>query len=94
MLDLAIHIIETKAGHFHPDKFEDHYERALRELIRRKLRAIEKPKATTRPGDQSHGGVTAACRTRARIEAAREATRPRAAAHGRKGRATHVHKAT
>jgi DNA end-binding protein Ku len=49
MLDLAIHIIETKAGHFHPDKFEDHYERALRELIRRKLRGekIEKPRTAS-----------------------------------------------
>lgn len=49
MLDLATHIIETKAGHFHPDKFEDHYERALMDLIRRKLRGekIEKPRAAS-----------------------------------------------
>ena len=36
MLDLATHIVETKAGHFKPDKFEDHYESALRNLIKRK----------------------------------------------------------
>jgi DNA end-binding protein Ku len=36
MLDLAIHIVESKAGHFHPEQFEDHYERALQELIRKK----------------------------------------------------------
>ncbi len=36
MLDLAIHIVETKAGHFAPEKFEDRYEQALVELIRRK----------------------------------------------------------
>src|SRR6266852_6005679 len=29
------HVIKTKSGHFHPDKFEDHYESALRELVRR-----------------------------------------------------------
>ena len=29
MLDLAKHIVETKAGHFEPAKFEDHYEAAL-----------------------------------------------------------------
>ena len=46
MLDLATHIVTTKAGHFHPEQFEDHYERALRELIQRKQRGekIEKPR--------------------------------------------------
>ena len=36
MLDLAKHIVETKAGHFEPSKFEDHYEAALRELLEKK----------------------------------------------------------
>ncbi len=36
MVDLAIHIVKTKSGHFQPDKFEDHYENALRELIKQK----------------------------------------------------------
>jgi DNA end-binding protein Ku len=36
MLDLATHIVETKAGHFDPEKFEDRYEDALKDLIRRK----------------------------------------------------------
>ena len=46
MLDLAVHIIATKAGHFEPEKFEDHYESALRELIKKKQlgEKIEKPK--------------------------------------------------
>src|SRR5262245_10289061 len=46
MLDLAAHIIASKAGHFEPAAFEDHYESALRALIKRKLRGarIEKPK--------------------------------------------------
>src|SRR3981081_1967612 len=45
MVDLAIHIVETKAGHFEPEKFEDHYENALKELIKKKQRGekIEKP---------------------------------------------------
>jgi DNA end-binding protein Ku len=38
MLNLARHIIENKLGHFEPDELEDRYERALRELIRRKQR--------------------------------------------------------
>jgi DNA end-binding protein Ku len=46
MVDLATHIVTTKAGHFHPEQFEDHYEHALRELIQRKQRGekIERPK--------------------------------------------------
>ena len=43
MSRLAGHIIETKASHFDPKKFEDHYETALVELLRKKQegRAIE-----------------------------------------------------
>jgi len=29
MLDLALHIVETKRGDFDPEKFEDQYEDAL-----------------------------------------------------------------
>jgi non-homologous end joining protein Ku len=36
MLELATHIVETKAGHFNPDKFEDRYEDALKDLIKKK----------------------------------------------------------
>jgi DNA end-binding protein Ku len=36
MLELAGHIIETKSGHFDPRKFEDQYEDALKDLIRKK----------------------------------------------------------
>ena len=43
MKQLAGHIIDTKASHFDPKKFEDHYETALVELLRKKQagRAIE-----------------------------------------------------
>jgi len=36
MRQLAAHIIETKASHFDPKKFEDHYETKLVELLREK----------------------------------------------------------
>ena len=36
MLDLASHIMKTKAGHFEPSKFEDQYEDALKELLKKK----------------------------------------------------------
>jgi DNA end-binding protein Ku len=46
MVELAIHIVTTKAGHFQPKEFEDHYEGALRELIKKKQRGekIGKPR--------------------------------------------------
>jgi DNA end-binding protein Ku len=49
MLELATHIIATKAGQFQPEKFEDHYERALGELVKKKQRGekIAKPKELT-----------------------------------------------
>jgi DNA end-binding protein Ku len=36
MLDLASHIIKTKTRHFRPEKFEDQYEDALKDLLRKK----------------------------------------------------------
>jgi DNA end-binding protein Ku len=36
MIELATHIIDTMAGHFDPEKFDDRYEDAMRELIKRK----------------------------------------------------------
>jgi DNA end-binding protein Ku len=36
MLELATHIVETKKGHFKPEQFEDRYEDALKELLKKK----------------------------------------------------------
>ncbi|MCA1398413.1 MULTISPECIES: Ku protein [unclassified Bradyrhizobium] len=49
MLDLAKHIVNQKAGRFDPEKFEDHYETALVDLINQKragkvIRPKERPK--------------------------------------------------
>jgi len=41
MMDLAQHIVKTKTGHFEPDKFEDHYEAALKELVEKKMKGIK-----------------------------------------------------
>jgi DNA end-binding protein Ku len=48
MLDLARHIVNQKAGHFEPDKFEDQYETALIDLINQK-RAGKPITAKARP---------------------------------------------
>src|SRR6202045_4275724 len=46
MIDLAVHIVETKTGHFKPQQFKDEYEDALKELLRKKQKGerIEAPK--------------------------------------------------
>ena len=36
MVELASHILDTKAAHFDPSKFKDEYENALKTLVRRK----------------------------------------------------------
>ena len=41
MMDLAQHIVKTKTGHFEPDKFEDHYEAAMKELVEKKMKGIK-----------------------------------------------------
>ena len=50
MLELAIHIVETKKGKFEPQKFEDQYEDALKDLIRKKQKGekIERPREPQR----------------------------------------------
>lgn len=55
MLELAQHILKTKAGEFDPTKFEDRYEDALAELVKakiegRKIIPFKRPE-TTKPND-------------------------------------------
>jgi DNA end-binding protein Ku len=51
MLDLAKHIVEQKSGTFEPEKFEDHYESALVDLINKKRSGIRMPaKAAPKTG--------------------------------------------
>lgn len=53
MLDLAQHIVEGKSGEFEPEKFEDHYETALIELINKKKNGqrIEAPAKSRTAGN-------------------------------------------
>ena len=47
MVDLAAHLLDTKASKFNPDKFKDKYEAALKALVKRKAagKTIEVPEA-------------------------------------------------
>lgn len=53
MLDLAKHIVEQKSGHFDPEKFEDHYESALQDLLQKK----QKGQPIERRASRSSGNV-------------------------------------
>ena len=54
MLDLARHIVEKKSGAFEPDKFEDHYEAALIDLIDRKRSGV---RLTAKAAPKTAGNV-------------------------------------
>ena len=51
MIELAGHILDTKAAHFDPSKFKDEYEDALRKLVKRKAagKTIETAEPEERP---------------------------------------------
>ena len=83
MLELATHIVHSKAGHFKPDKFEDHYENALKALIKRKQEG--KPIETTKDREPAKviDLMEALRRSAGKDGAARPATRRSTAAHRR-----------
>jgi DNA end-binding protein Ku len=85
MLDLAKHIVQQKSGHFEPEKFEDHYEAALTELINKKrngerITPVSKPAS----GDNVISLMDALKRSISGKPAAAE--KPAAAAKGKKSR--------
>ncbi|WP_027524674.1 Ku protein [Bradyrhizobium sp. Ec3.3] len=53
MVELAGHILHTKAAHFDPRKFKDEYEDALKALVKRKAsgKKIELPEPEERPSN-------------------------------------------
>jgi len=50
MIELASHILDTKAAHFDPSKFKDEYENALKTLVKRK--AAGKPVKAVEPEEK------------------------------------------
>ncbi len=53
MVELAGHILQTKAAHFDPSEFKDQYETALKALVKRKAagKPIKLPEPEERPGN-------------------------------------------
>ena len=74
MLDLAIHIVETKKGKFEPQKFEDQYEDALKDLIRKK----QKGEKIERPSEPQRSNVVDLMDALKRSVAADKGPRPQA----------------
>ncbi len=72
MLKLATHILETKKGHFEPEKFEDRYENALKDLIKAK-RAGKAPPTLAEPRPSNVVNLMDALRRSAKAERRRPA---------------------
>jgi len=83
MLDLAKHIVQTKSGHFNPDKFEDHYEEALKELLSKK-QAGQRITATKAPKPTNVVNLMDALRKSVEAEGETGRAAPRRAAVNRK----------
>ena len=83
MLELASHIVTTKAGHFEPSKFEDQYEDALKELIEKKRegKPIERPE---RPKPTNVVNLMDALRQSVEASGASTASKPKADAPARR----------
>jgi DNA end-binding protein Ku len=56
MIELASHILDTKAAHFDPSKFKDEYENALKALVKRK--AAGKPIKAAAPKEKPENVVS------------------------------------
>jgi DNA end-binding protein Ku len=56
MVELASHILDSKAAHFDPSKFKDEYENALKALVKRK--AAGKPVKAAAPKEKSDNVVS------------------------------------
>ncbi|QQO18058.1 Ku protein [Bradyrhizobium diazoefficiens] len=88
MLELAKHIVNQKAGRFDPEKFEDHYEAALVELINQKragkvIHPKERPKGEN-VVDLLEALRQSVGREAAPAKAAKPAKKPRKPAAGQK----------
>jgi DNA end-binding protein Ku len=74
MLKLAVHILETKKGHFNPGKFEDRYENALQDLIKAK-QAGKAPPVISEPRPSNVINLMDALRRSAKGDRSRAAPR-------------------
>ena len=83
MLELATHIVETKKSHFQPQKFDDRYEDALKDLLDKKQHGKKIERPTERAPAKVINLMDALRRS---VEGGRAPKRPRAKKTGRAAR--------
>jgi Ku protein len=81
MIELAGHILDTKAAHFDPSKFRDEYETALKKLVKRK--AAGKPIKAAEP-EEKPGNVVSLMDALKQSVQGKTSSRSAARAHGRR----------
>jgi len=81
MLDLARHIVNQKSGEFEPEKFEDHYEQALTDLINAK---VVVRRSVRSPSRANVVNLMDALRQSIASDTAKKPKKPRKAAAGQK----------
>jgi len=81
MIELASHILDTKAAHFVPSKFKDEYEDALRKLVRRK--AAGKPIEAAEPKPRESNVINLMDALRQSVKGRSSARRTAAKSHAR-----------
>ena len=74
MVELAGHILDTKAAHFDPGKFKDEYEEALKTLVRRK--AAGKPVKVAEPEERPSNVINLMDALQQSLKGRRPAKRP------------------
>ena len=84
MIELASHILDTKAAHFDPSKFKDQYENALKTLVKRK--AAGKPVKSVEPEERPDNVISLMDALKQSLKGKASAKR---SAHSGARRATH-----
>jgi DNA end-binding protein Ku len=84
MIELASHILDTKAAHFDPSKFKDEYEDALKPLVKRK--AAGKPVKAAEREEKPDNVISLMDALQQSLKGKASAKR---SAHSRARRATH-----
>ena len=81
MIELAAHILDSKAAHFDPSKFKDEYEDALKTLVRRK--AAGKPVKVAEPEERPSNVINLMDALQQSLKGGRSANRSRSSAKRR-----------
>ena len=89
MVELASHILDSKAGHFDPSKFKDEYEAALKKLVKRKAagKTIEAPEPAEDRGNviDLMDALKQSMKGRARTSSAKPRRKRAGRSHGKTG---------